>query len=131
MSETAIASTHYGDLSGTISIDLNHGLSFEQLRNKIKIPAGYFPIGLRVSVQEPMADNNLCVSLIAVDCDVAGAGGNELASYVATHDEIPAFEFFAKVEVTMKDLLELIKELEIVAFSKVLEDKRVVILRDS
>lgn len=130
MSELAIASTHYGDLSGTVSIDECHGPFFEHLRDKVKIPAGYWPIGIRVSVQEPSAKNNLCVSLIAVDCDVGGVGGNALAAYVKSHDEVPAFEFYAEVEVTVRDLLELVKELEIVALSQDLLAKPVKILPD-
>jgi hypothetical protein len=111
-----------------VSIDGYHGTSLERLREKVTTPAGYRPIGFRVYAGEPTEKNFLSVSLFAVDCDAAGVGGDALVAYVATHDEIPVFEF--DVEITVQELLELVKRLDIVAFSKALQEKPVKILDD-
>lgn len=46
MARPFVASTKYGDLKGTISIDGFEGPFLEELSKKANIPEGYIPVGL-------------------------------------------------------------------------------------
>jgi len=46
MERTFVASTKYGDLKGTISVDGFEGPFLDELSKKANIPEGYIPVGL-------------------------------------------------------------------------------------
>jgi len=131
MSEPAVASTQYCDLQGTVSIDGHDGPFLLDLARRSKMPKGYFPIGLSIYGGAPLTvdgdSKNWRICVLAVDADIGGADGS-LLDYARTVESVPAFRF--SVEISMQELLSLMKRLDIVALYKGLGGKPVKILQD-
>jgi hypothetical protein len=128
MTHPAKASTQYGDLTGTISIDGFNGLTIFDLIKSSDKPAGYWPIGLRIyglanhrtgQEQSP----RLSARVLCVDIEQVGRGPDEIAEYVRTHSEIHTFEFDAEIEIL--DLFAKLKRLDVVLISRIVGNAEV------
>ena len=128
MSESAIATTQYGDLKGTVSIDGFDGPFLRILGQKSNMPPGYTPVGISIYTSEPSKRGFLSVDIYAVDSNVGGISGDDIRHYSKAHDTIPVFQFNAQVEVA--DLLPYIKRLHIVAATKTIRGTQMVVLED-
>jgi hypothetical protein len=124
MSEHAIASTEYGDLVGTVSIDGRQGHSLWRLRDRaVGIPADYEPIGVRIAATA----TTFQVRLLAVDRDMIEAAGS-LKAWAAEPGKVIAFEF--PVEVSAAELLGLLYCFNLVATVKAVPGEKVRVRED-
>jgi len=112
MTTEAKASTRYGDLKGTISIDGFEHLMFHTFPGAAK---GYQPVGLEISysVREKGDTPSIQISLLAVDRDtLKGSGPNAVFKQAKESGELKVFRFRTKL--TLDRLLPHIKRMEIV-----------------
>ncbi len=126
MSELAIASTQYGDLRGTASIDGHHGSLVHEVAKRAEIPRGYWPVGLSIDISAP--DYQPIVEVFAVDADVAGAGGDNIEKYAKENAEIPVFSFPAKV--SLQELPALAKRFHLVVGDRLIGGRPLKILKN-
>jgi hypothetical protein len=129
MSEIGVASTQYGDLSGTISVDGHDGPFLAALAARSDMPAGYHPVGLKLYTGCPADPGAARVYLLAVEWDAVEAGGGSVAAYAAGAEAVPVFKF--PVNATAADVLRLCKVVDVVLGDKVLAGKTLKILDDN
>lgn len=121
MLEDAIATTHYGDFAGTISVDGFNGLDVTDIISLADIPRGYWPVGLRISGHSDREGKlpRFSATALCVDEEQAGKTPGEIQAYANRSAELHVFEFDFTLE--FADVLKMLKEVNIVLISRLVE----------
>ena len=129
MEDRSTAAVHYDDMTGTVAIDGFDGPFLTELGKRARMPAGYTPIGFCVDGHNDMSvGRETSLTLIALDVDLSGVGGDALSEYFANKETIHAFEF--ELQIPLEGIVALMKQYQIVVYLREIEGKKVVILDD-
>lgn len=120
-----VASTQFGDLKGTISIDGFQGLFISELVAKAKVPKGFVPVGLSCYLGEPsihdesLNDRFFSFSLVAVKTNEHEI--SKIHAKAITDGKLDVYRF--EIEgLQAEDVLKLIKRMDIKLVSRELKD---------
>lgn len=121
-----VASTHYGDFKGTVSIDeAGYSELLRLLGQKVSVPEGYRPVGFSIYA-EPGPGHLWHLTVYSVD--VQSLAGRVLTDYASEHDHIPVFEQRESIEAAevAELFVEGVKEFSMVAATRELARKPMV-----
>jgi hypothetical protein len=116
MSKPFVASTQYGDLKGTVSVDGFQGPFLQGLIGKANMPSGYVPVGLTCYLGEPsvhdkgLSDRSIRFSIVAVKSDKGDM--DEIRREAAATGTMDVFRFDLE-GLKAEEILKLIKRLDI------------------
>ena len=134
MSVPVVASAHYGDFKGTVSIDQADGKDLLRLlAEKVKMPKEYCPVGFSVGVAGGggLPGHSFYLTVYATDSQVVMTEiGEKLDEYLRQHPSVPVFQFRKSMKGTAlaKLLLSGIKILDVVAQARQLRDRPMALL---
>ena len=129
MTNPARAATQYGDFRGTIAIDGFDGLSVFDMIESSPIPAGYWPVGLRIygfakpGVGGEGQPPKLTAKILCVDTEQVGSGPDAVLEYARNNTELHTFELDAEID--FLTLVTKLKRIDVVLLSKLTEDAEV------
>lgn len=124
-----VASTHYGDFKGTVSIDqADFSEVLRLLEQKVTVPDGYRLVGFSIDAWGRNPGRGHFWHLTVYSVDVQSLAGRVLTDYASEHDHIPVFECHASIEAAEVAalLVEGVKEFSMVAATRELERKPMV-----
>ena len=132
MAEEIRATTQYGDMtgeiSGTISVDGWNGLTAA----RIGLPAmnGYWPVGIQICMlRSSNGEFNPDIYALGVDMEILDDprnGADAVGRYAKAHGQIPVFHF--PTDCKLRDLLPLLKRLDVVLQIKSIGDANLVLV---
>ena len=126
------ASTQYGDIKGTISIDGFEGPILEKLRSRSNMPKGYVAVGFAINSyarqRKSGVSHSVSITVYGADSDQMGIGPDGWREYLKNNNEVSVFAFDA--EISIDELLEMMKIITIKGWHKVISSASVRILED-
>jgi hypothetical protein len=129
MERPFVASTKYGDLKGTISVDGFEGPFLEELRKKANIPEGYTPVGLTCHLgksgtyDQGLRDEFIRFSLVASRADTSNI--DEVCRKAEATGKMGVYSFDLD-GVRAEEVLALIKRVDIKLIHFRLQDINIV-----
>lgn len=129
MEDISKATTQYGDLEGTVSLDGFDGPFLRELAKYSKMPAGYTPVGVSIhGTNNERRRGPLDMDVLGTDADLSGVTGDELNAHFRSEQEVKVFRF--PITLPVDELYLLVKRLSVVIFLRALHGKKVVALED-
>jgi len=122
MKQEVKASVQYGDLQGEVSCDGHMGPFLHDLAEKASVSSGYFPIAVSVSVYKGEV-GGLYVHIFACDEKRYGSNIDQIRKKGIEEGEIEVKKFDATINI--KELMALIKRLDIFAKDRAISDVKI------
>lgn len=128
MSKPFIASTQYGDLKGTVSLDGLQGPLLQELMAKANVPSGYVPVGLTCYLgrsrphDKELSDRFITFSLVAARADEWDI--DRIHREARQEGQLDVFRFDLE-DLTAEEILKLIKRLNIKLILRGFEDIKI------
>lgn len=116
MARPFVASTKYGDLEGTISVDGFEGPFLDKLSKKANIPEGYMPVGLTCHLgksgtyDQGVRDRFISFSLVATRADKSNLDEIRKEATAAGKMDVYSFDIDG---VKAEEVLALVKRVDI------------------
>jgi hypothetical protein len=133
MSKPFIASTQYGDLKGTVSVDGFQGPFLQELMTKANMPSGYITVGLTSYLGRPrphdkeLSDRFITFSLVAARADEWDI--DKICREARQEGQLNVFRFDLE-DLTAGEVLKLIKRLDVKLLLRGFEDIRITEFED-
>lgn len=124
MGDRFVASTQFGDLEGGASFDGHDGPPLFELAKCSKMKSGYWPVGFELHQLDPDENGKIPFTLVAVSCEEAGKGPEEIYQYADRVDEVKVYRFPGEID--PKKLPVLFKRVDIKVIHKAFVGQNVV-----